>query len=63
MNQPTYFYDPKLAQMIRDAERARKWYWRINWGPICGALIAVGVSTLAWYGIVEAVIYANRWFQ
>ena len=56
----TYF-EPRLVQMFRAAERKRRWYHTINWGPICGALIAIGVSSLAWWGLISAVIYVKGW--
>lgn len=57
------YFNDDLAKMIRHAERARKWYWRLDWHFIGGVFLCITVSGLAWWGIIEAVIYANGWFQ
>lgn len=64
LNEPAFYWeDDHLAELFRDAERARPWYMRINWGPIVGALIAIGFSALCWVGLLKAVIFATRWYR
>ena len=59
---PEYWSDDMhLAELFREAEHGRSWFWRINWAPILGALAMVGVSALCWWGLIAAVIYVKGW--
>lgn len=53
--------DERLIHMVRNAERRRFWFWRINWAPVIGGVIAITVSALLWWALIGAVIYVKKW--
>ena len=55
--------DERVIQMFRQAERRRKWYHRLNWGPITGAMICMASASIVVTFFVYAYIWASRWYR
>ena len=63
-NEPLYFAeDSYLRKLVNSAERKRRWYHRINWDALCGALIIAASCALSVWLFLSAYIHVTRWYR